>query len=213
MLLLFAPSSGTIAGEGTLFYVLGGALLAELAQHELVETEDARLHGTLVRAAGDAPPADELLRTAWDYVTDKPRGVQTVLAAVGPTLRGPVLDRLVERGDITRTTRKAMGLFNSTSLGDGPTGRRAGLVERVRAVLEDGAQPDPRTAALAALLSASGQLPTLHAEIPWNSTVIQRAKALEQGDWGAGAAASAVTRTMTAIVINTLVVTSVLPQN
>ena len=57
MLLLFSPSSGTIAGEGTLYYVLGGALLAELAQLELLEIEDAGLRGDLVRTAGDGPPA------------------------------------------------------------------------------------------------------------------------------------------------------------
>ncbi len=211
MLLSFSPASGTIAGESTLFYVLGGALLAELAQLELVETEEAGLRGTLVRAAGDAPPGDVLLRSAWDYVAEKPRNVQTVLAAVGPSLRAPVLDRLVKRGDVERSTRRILGLFTSTRLGAGTTGRRAGLVERVRAVLVDGVPPEPRTAALAALLSASGSLPTLHREIPWSGTVYTRAKALEQGDWGADAAASAVTRTMTAIVVNALIAATVLP--
>ncbi|GAA1229968.1 GOLPH3/VPS74 family protein [Pseudonocardia alaniniphila] len=211
MLLLFSPSSGTIAGEGTLFYVLGGALLAELAQLGLVETEEAGLRGTLVRTAGDAPPGDVLLRSAWDYVAEKPRNVQTFLAAVGPPLRKPVLDRLVKRGDVARSTGRTLGLFTSTRLGAGTTDRRADLVERVRAVLEDGVPPDPRTAALVALLSASGSLPMLHREIPWTAPVIDRATALEQGDWGAGAAASAVTRTTTAIVVSALVAAAVLP--
>lgn len=213
MLVLFDPRSGTIAGEGTLFYVLAGALLAELAQLGMAESEEAGLRGNLVRTAGDGPPGDALLRSAWDYVSEKPRDVQTVLAAVGPPLRGPVLDRLVKRGDVTRSTRKMLGLFTSTKLGPGTGGHRADLVERVRAVLVHGVAPDARTAALAALLSASGSLVSLHREIPWTGAVIARAAALEQGDWGADAAASAVTRTMTAIVANALVTTTVVSRS
>lgn len=212
VLLLFDPSSGTIAGEGTLFYLLGGALLAELALLGLARTEDAGFRGTLVHPAGDGPPADALLRSARDHVAGKPRDVQTVLAAIGPPLRGPVLDRLVGRGDLTRSTRRTLGLFTSTRLGLGDTGRRAALVQRVRAVLVDGVEPDPRTAASAALLSASGALPTLHREIPWTRPVIARAAALQQGDWGAAAAGAAVARTVTAVVTNALSVAAVLPR-
>ncbi|MGI5149469.1 GPP34 family phosphoprotein [Plantactinospora sp. CA-294935] len=81
---------------------------------------------------------------------EKPRNVQTVLAAKGPHLRGSLLDRLVERGDLRRTSRKSLGVFTTTFLEDGGTGRRAGLLADVRAVLVDGADPQPRVAALAA---------------------------------------------------------------
>lgn len=205
LLLLFQPDSGTIAAENVLFYVLGGAVVTQLAQDGHVEATDVGLRGTLVTALGDTPPDDDLLREAWQYVAPKPRGVQTVLAAIGPSLRAPLLDRLVESGDLRRESGKALGIFPTTTLHDGGTGRRAALVESVRAVLADGAPADARTGALAALLSASGALPTLDREIPWNSVVATRAKQLEQGDWGADAAAEAVTRTMTAIVVNATV--------
>jgi hypothetical protein len=205
LLLLFQPDSGTIRGEGTLYYVLGGAVLADLALGENVTTESGRLGSTLVRAVEDKPPADSILRGAWDYVAPKPRGVQTVLAGVGPTLRGPLLDRLVERGHVVRTSRKTLGLFTTTALADGGTGRRAHLLADVRATLVDGADPQPRTAALAALLSGSGTLPEFDPEIPWSSPVITRAKALEEGNWGAEAAGEAVTRTLAAIVVSSAV--------
>jgi len=209
MLCLFQPRHGTIAGEGTLYYVLAGALVAELAQQGSLQADD----GGLVTAVGDAP-VDDLLRPAWDYVADKPRNVQTVLAAIGPTLREPVLDRLVARGDISRTRGKALGFVPTTKLADGKTGHRAEIMADVRAALVDGTDPSPRTAALAALISGSGALPQFHPEIPWNSAVIARAKELEHGNWGAAAAGDAVTRTMTAIVVNSVVVaTTVLPQN
>ncbi|GAB2608421.1 hypothetical protein Aab01nite_61080 [Paractinoplanes abujensis] len=213
LLLLFQPGSGTIAGENTLFYVLGGAVLADLALGEHVRTETGRMGSALVVAVEERPPADDLLRAGWDYVRPKPRGVQTVLAAIGPTLRGPVIDRLVERGDLSRSSRKTLGIFNTTALEEGPTERRAGLLDDVRAVLADGADPDPRTAALAALISGSGTLPQFDPVIPWTSPTITRAKELEQGNWGAGAAAEAVTRTVTATIINSVIVaTTVLPQ-
>lgn len=212
LLLLFQPDSGTIAGEGTLFYVLGGAVVADLALGEYV-TAPTRAGSVRVQAVEDRIPSDDILRSAWDYVAEKPRGVQTVLAAIGPRLRGPLLDRLVERGDLRRTRRKTLGLFTTTALEEGAGGRRAGLLQDVRDVLVDGAEPRPRVAALAALLSGSGTLPQFHREIPWTTPVINRAKELEQGNWGAGAAAEAVTRTVTATVVNNVIVaTSVLPR-
>ncbi|MBQ1049588.1 GPP34 family phosphoprotein [Micromonospora sp. C51] len=210
LLLLFQPRSGTIAGENTLFYVLAGAVLADLALADRVTMADRRK----VKIVEGQAPSDELLRSAWDYISEKPRGVQTVLAAIGPELRKPVLERLVERGDITREDRKMLGLFRTTALRDGGTGRRARLLEEVRQVLVNGAEPSARVAALAALLSGSGTLPQFYRDIPWTTPVINRAKELEQGNWGAGAAAEAVTRTMTATVVNSVIVTTtVIPRS
>ncbi|WFF00091.1 GPP34 family phosphoprotein [Micromonospora sp. WMMD964] len=209
LLLLFQPASGTIAGENTLFYVLGGAVLADLALGEHLTTTDRQR----VSSVAGHPPSDGLLRRAWDYLAEKPRGVQTALAAIGPTLREPVLQRLIARGDIDQEPRKVLGLFRTTALRDGRTERRSRLLADVRRVLVDGAEPQARVAALAALLSASGTLPQFHREIPWTSPVISRAKELERGDWGAEAAGAAVTRTVTATVVNSAVVAiSVLPR-
>ncbi|GAA3767132.1 GOLPH3/VPS74 family protein [Micromonospora maritima] len=209
LLLLFQPASGTIAGENTLFYVLGGAVLADLALGDHLTTGD---RGRVGGVAGH-PPADDLLRPAWTYLAEKPRGVQTALAAIGPALREPVLERLVARGDIDEEPRRVLGLFRTTALREGRTERRSRLLADVRRVLVDGAEPAARVAALAALLSASGTLPQFDREIPWTSEVITRAKALERGDWGADAAAQAVTRTVTATVVNSVVVAiTVLPR-
>ncbi|MFD6566503.1 GPP34 family phosphoprotein [Micromonospora profundi] len=209
LLLLFQPRSGTIAGENTLFYVLGGAVLADLALGDHLTTEAPRR----VQSVAGHPPSDVLLRPAWDYLAEKPRGVQTALAAIGPALRAPVLQRLIARGDIDQEPRKVLGLFRTTALREGRTERRARLLADVRQVLVDGAEPQARVAALAALLSASGTLPQFHSEIPWTSSVISRAKELERGDWGADAAAAAVTRTVTATVVNsTIVAITALPR-
>lgn len=208
LLVLFQPDSGTIAGENTLFYVLAAGALTDLAQRGHARIEDAGFRGTLIHAAGE-PPEDELLRPMWDYISQKPRGVQTVLAAIGPTMREAVLDCLVEHGHLCRQKRRALGLFPSTALVDGGSGRRSELVADMRAVLVDGTEPSEHIAALTALVSASGSLPVLHREIPWSGDTATRAKRLEQGDWAAGAAAAAVTRTMIAIVANSVIASAV----
>ncbi|GAB3826080.1 GOLPH3/VPS74 family protein [Kribbella italica] len=211
LLLLFQPSSGTIAGENTLYYALGGAVLADLALHDHVTVTQS--FGTKLETTSDRFPADPSLRSAWDYIDEKPRRVQTVLAAIGPALRGPLLERLVDRGDLVRVDRKTLVVFTTKALQEGSNGRRAALLASVREALVDGVEPTARVAALAALISGSGTLPQFHREIPWDSTVISRAKEFEQGNWGAGAAAEAVTRTVTAtIVSNAIVAATVLPQ-
>lgn len=198
LLLLFQPSSGSIAGENFLYYVLGGAVLSDLTLRDLADLQG---EGRLIRrvAARGEAPRDDILRPAWSYVATKPRGVRTPIAAIGPQLRGKVLDRLVDDGHLRRTRKKVLGFIPSESLSVDST-RRAEVLAGVRAVLVDRAVPDDRTAALAALLSASGNLHQLDPEIPWTSSVIHRAKELEAGSWGATAAAGAITRAMIAVI-------------
>jgi len=205
LLLLFQPSSGTIAGEGTLYYVLAGAVLTDLGFGDHVRTGTGVTGATTVTAVPAHPPADQLLRDSWEYVLNKQRGVQTVLAAMGPALREPLLDRLIERGDIRRVTRKTLGLFDTSVLEGGGNGRRERLLADVRSVLVDGVQPTPRVAALAALLFSSGTLPQFNRDIPWTSAVITRANEFVAGNWGADAAANAVARTLTTTIVNSVI--------
>lgn len=211
LLLLFQPDSGTIAGENILFYVLGGAVLADLASMQLVELRKHNAFSSRVHLVGDASTADEILAPALSYIAEKPRDVQAVLAAVGPNLRQPVLDRLVDRGDVHRVTGKTLGFFPSTKLSIA-SGRRDTLMAQVRAALVDGDTPVASIAACIALISASGTLPQFYREVPWSGDVYTRAKTFEQGEWGASAAADAVTRTMAAIITNSVIAATNLPR-
>ncbi|MFD4790713.1 GPP34 family phosphoprotein [Streptomyces sp. NPDC058459] len=208
LLLLFQPESGDIAGETTLYYVLAGAVLADLALSGFVTTRTSPTGSVEIEAVQDKAPADEILLSAWDHLAVKPRNVQTVLPAIGPALRQPLLDRLIARGDIREEKRKVFGLFNTTALKEGRTGRRDRLFEKVRDILVDGKEPTPRSAALAALVWGSGTLPRFDPHIPWTSSVINRAQELERGNWGAEAAGHAVARTMTAVIVNNVIATA-----
>ncbi|WP_061961496.1 GOLPH3/VPS74 family protein [Demequina flava] len=207
MLLLFNPHKGAISGEGTLYYPLGGAVLAELALDDHVDIEDAGKHRAGKVTATGSGPEDPLLREAWDRIAKKPQGAQGLLAAIGPRLRGPVLDRIVYRGDIVRTKRKVLGIFPSTKLSDGGTTRRPELVSQMQAVYLHGVDPDPRTGILAALLSASGQLHSLHREIPWSGDLKKRGKELEKASWAAEGVSTAI-QSAAAVVATSVVMSS-----
>ncbi|MFE8913817.1 GPP34 family phosphoprotein [Streptomyces globisporus] len=211
-LLMMDDASGAIAGAGTLYYTLGGALLVELGLggHLRADGNDTGLNGVKVHAVAGRTPSDPLLRAVHAKVGERVRGVQTLLIEIGTGAgkRETVLDRLVERGVLRQETKKTLGLFRTTSTTVADTGYKKALVERVRAVLVDGAEPDDRTAALAGLLSASGTLPTLHRSIPWSGKVYQRAKELERSSWGAEAVNAAVLRTVAAVSAGTAVAVS-----
>jgi hypothetical protein len=211
LLVLFQPDSGTIAGENALYYVLAGAVLADLAFNESVTITTSRTGSVSVEAVEGRAPSDEVLRSAWDYASDNPGGVQTMLAAIGPTLRQPLLERLIARGDIRERNGKVLGLFKTTTLEDGGSGRRSGLIRNVRNVLVDGVEPTPRVAALAALMWGSGTLQQFDPSIPWTSAVITRAQELERGNWSAEGATQAVARATAATI--GIIAATVLPRN
>lgn len=212
LLLLFDPASGTFRGEGSaLFHALAGAVLSELALTGQVQVgERTFMHGQEVRAVGD-PPADPLLGSTWHRLQKRPTDAYALILEIGPTLRAGFVERLEERGHLRQEPRRFLGLIPTTALVSGDTSRRDELLDLVRPVLVDGVQPDQRTAALAALLSASGALPAMHREIPWSGDVYTRGVALQKGHWGAASADEAVARTAAAILANNLFLSLTLP--
>lgn len=200
-LLLMDDESGTPAAAGTLYYTMGGAVLVELALAGLVEVRDRK-----AVAAGTAPD-DPLLRAGYEKVAEKPRSVDSLLVRIGADTWSRVVDRLVERGLIAREKKRVLGIFRMTTLPATDSRHEEEVRQRIRAVLVDGETPDPRTAALTALLSASGALPTLRPKLAWSGDVARRAKELERGNWGAEAVSAAVTRTAAAIAASTAAVT------
>jgi hypothetical protein len=202
LLLLMDDETGTPANAGTLYYTLGGAVLVELALLGRVEIEDGK-----VLAIGDEPLADPLLQEGWDKVARKPRGAQTLIIEIGNGLWKPLVARLIERGLVREEKKKVLGLFRMTQLPASPDStHEQELRARIRSVLVDGAEPDTRTAAVIALLSGSGALPMLRPQLAWSSAVYTRAKALENGNWGASAVNDAVTRTAAALAVSSAAV-------
>ncbi|MFD7306762.1 GPP34 family phosphoprotein [Promicromonospora sp. NPDC059942] len=181
LLLLLDDRSGTVRGEANLHYTLGGAVLIELALLGRVELDGRKR----VHAVAGEPLGDSLLDAAAAQVAKRARHVHTVLLDLGLDLEPQVRDRLVERGMLRRERSKVLGLIPVTRTPAQDLPYEAALLERVRAVLEDGVTPDPRTAALTAALSASGTLRELHPAIRRSRAVTERARELREGTWGA----------------------------
>jgi hypothetical protein len=218
LVLLFDPESGTIRSEGTpLLHTLAGAVLTQLALDGAVTVDEhgSGLRGRLVHAVEGQEPADPLLVPTWRRLAEKPTDLRSLLLEIGPRLRGPVIDRVVERGALRRENRKTLGFIPTTALVDGGTGRRDELLALVRPVLLDDQEPSPRSGALAALLSASGALPALHRDLPWSGALYTRGQQLQRGEWGAAATGEAVAASAAAVAAavlsNSLFVSVVLP--
>jgi Golgi phosphoprotein 3 (GPP34) len=207
MLLLMDDDGASVQGAGTLYYTLGGAVLTELALLGRVEADDSGIvNGPRVTAAGEGPLPDPLLQSAYDTIAEKTQRVQPLLVALGADLWRVVLDRLVDRGLLRREESRMLGVFRSTRWPAADEQHEAQLRARIRRVLEDGEAPDPRTAAIIGLLSASSALPSLRPPLPWTAATVTRAKELERGEWGPEAVATAVTRTAAGIAASSAAV-------
>ena len=197
LLLLFQPSSGTIAGETSLFYILGGAALVDLAMRGLiVRTDDG---AGRVAPHGSTPPQEELLRPVWEYVARAQRYPQTVISAIGPSLREQVISTLISKGHLVKRRKKLLGFLPHDRIEQGSR-RRDELLSRVRSVLVEEAPADEPTAALTALLSASAQLHQLDPDIPWTSAVIERARVFQAGSSVATSAGEGVLLSTLALI-------------
>ena len=207
MLLLMDDDGASVQGAGTLYYTLGGAVLTELALLGRVATDDSGvLNGPRVTPSGEGPLPDPLLQWAYDTIAEKTRRVQPLLVTLGADLWRVVRDRLVDRGLLRRVESRILGVFRSTRWPAADERHEAELRAHIRRILEDGETPDPRTAAIVGLLSASGAMPSLRPPLPWTSVTVTRAKELERGEWGPEAVATAVTRTAIAIVASSTAV-------
>jgi hypothetical protein len=173
------------------------------------------MRGRQVRVASSPAPTDELLLGTWQRVERKPTDAYSLVLEIGPALRALTLDRLVARGALLREKTTTLGFIPGTRLrlaeGVGGAGRRGELVASLRSVLAEGAEPSVRTAALAALVSASGALPALHRDIPWSGDVYTRGRELQQGKWGARIAGDAIAVAAAAMLSTALFVTVGLP--
>jgi len=212
MLLLLDDDGASIAGAGTLHYTLSGAVLVELALLGRVDIDEtsggalSRLNGPIVRPVGEEPIPDPVLRAAFDVVAEREQRVQPLLLALSKNLLPTLLDRLENRGLIRKERKRVLGIFRTTRWPAEDERHEEDLRGRIRAALEDGEEPDTRTAAVIGLVYASGAMPALRPALPWNGTTVTRAKQIMEGDWGAVAVNSAVTRTAAAIAASSAAV-------
>jgi len=156
LLVALEDETGRDRAEWSLDAALAGALLLDLAAAGAVREEGKALvpdpaagpgHPVLA-AALDALRAADRPRDAKHWVGRLPRALKP--------LKERVAELLVERGVLSDERRKVLGLFPSRRFVEADPAPEREVRERLHAALVHGAEPEPRTAMLVALLEPTG---------------------------------------------------------
>jgi hypothetical protein len=195
-----------VAGAAIVDLTLDGSL-------RLTEPGDPEFKpGRLVRTTRHV--SDPLLAEVADIVHDrKPKDAVGRIGGASAwknragTLKDAVLTDLAAQGVLVREDGKVMGLFPTTHWPLADPAVQHEVLDRVRATVVDGADPDERTGALVALLYSVDLLPKLFPD-QRKRDIQARGRAVANGDWGAEAVRKAIQDVQTAITA-AIVATSV----
>jgi TRAP-type uncharacterized transport system fused permease subunit len=212
LLLLLDDTKGTVSAWGSTEALLGGAVLAELAVTGLVTVDEPKSiwRTDKVHAAAGAPAdLDPVLTEALTTIAEKDRKASTLVDKIGKGLANRLAARLADRGILERRDGKLLGLFPRTTWPAADTSHEDDVRRTVTACLVDGAQPDERTGALIALLTAvdkahSAVTPDTAAK---KNDLEQKAKEIAEGQWAAKAVKDAVDAATAAVVIGVVTTT------
>lgn len=206
LLLLLDDEKGTLTGSAYPQTALGGAVLIELALGGAATVEEKKglWRSSTVHAMPGARPEDEVLQAAYDLVAEKERGAQDLVARLGKGLQPHLSERLAARGILERRESRVLGLIPRTRWPAADMSREDEVRRQLTTALVQGVQPDERTAALIALLSALDKAHKVidHDGLPVRE-VRRRAKEIAEGAWAAKAVRDAINASiaaMTAIV-------------
>ncbi|GAB7189640.1 hypothetical protein NUM3379_03460 [Kineococcus sp. NUM-3379] len=193
-LLLLDPATGRSRADGQrLELVLAGAVLLELAARGHLEVAAGGLAG--VRAerlvvTGEGPVGEPVLDTALRQLRARP-GQRPVAALnrLKRALRGQVLERLAERGEVEVERGTVLGFVPVTRVRAVQPQHVESLHADVASALLGAAAPGRRAVALVALVHSVGLVAKLYASRTGLSRreLVRRAGELAAGDW-AGAA-------------------------
>jgi hypothetical protein len=172
---------------------LAGAILAELAVAERVELSDKKVTLKNPAPLGDDELDTTLARIAAEAKDRKP--VWWVQKLQSGKLRRRLLTRLAESGVLAEERGKILGIFPTTRWPEADPGVEADVRERVASVL-GGADPDPRTAVLIAIMHAAK---LDRKAFPGASK--ERIKEIAEGAWAADAVAKTIAAINSAMTI------------
>jgi hypothetical protein len=207
VLLAYGDDGAAQLDSSTLGYGLGGALLLELALAERVDVVDKK-----VVVADPAPHEDPLIDAALQQVRDdpKPRGPQHWVDKLSRGARDAVLERLVANGTLTREQDKVLWVFPRTrflsAYGVEPPVETA-TRQRLHAAVAGTGAVEARTAAMCALVAATGLDKKVFHELP-RAQVTARLKEIGEGAWAATAVKKAIEEIQAAMMVSVMVATT-----
>ena len=204
LVLLTDDESGKFVVDGSrLDLALAGACVIDLAmlgRIDVAGANDVVKAGRLVvrdeKSAGDAL-LDDVLKRCAERSGAKPANA---LGKLRKGLRGRLLGRLVERGILQRTDRHLLGIFPMSRWPAVDSAHERRLVEQLAAALLRGTVPEPRTAALAGLLSAVDAAHKV-VDAPDKKAVRRRAKEIRESQWATDAVGKAIEAVESAVMV------------
>jgi hypothetical protein len=202
-LLLYDDVSGKpITGPPGLEYALAGAVLIELTllgKVDIAEAGESVKAGRL-KVLDTSPTGDAILDERLTLLASKPGArPKDLMKKLSSNLRYQVLARLAERGVLEQDKGKVLGLFPVTRWPAKDARHEAEVRTGLDNVLKLGTQPDERTAALIALLSALNAVPKIVTGVVDKRALKQRAKEISESDWAATAVRKAVQEVQAAV--------------
>ncbi len=207
LLTLVDPATGKFrTADPKLGYGLAGALLVELVLAERIDLRGPTPRKARVVVVDPAPPEDELLANALARTGEKERSAQALVPLLAKGLRERLLERAERRGDLRRERLTLRP--DRWPAADGR--RQEALGRRLRDVLVTGVTPDPRTAALVAVLAAVDAAAAV-VEAPDRTArkaVARRAAEIGEGAWAAQSVRAAVAAAAAAVTATTAAVTA-----
>lgn len=201
VLLTMDDDGSVVRGAGTLYHLLGGAVLAELALLGRIRTDGAQGRPGAPRATGiEGPLLHPVLQSSHDTAIRRPWRLRPLLGAIGVDAWSAVVGQLLDRGQLEVRADRPLGVVRSARWPAGDVEHEARLRARLRRVLLGERPADARTAAQIGLLSAAGVLSAPRPSLPWTEATRARARGLERGHWGADALEGAAGRCAAAVV-------------
>ena len=166
---------------------LGGAQLIELSLAHRVDLDDRKRLVILDASPTGDPLLDSALAILQHRAGKKP---SAALGPLGKGLRPRLYDRLTAAGILRVDHGKVLGLFPTTSWPTASGGRESVVRRDLVGQLVQGLTPEPRTAALVALLHAlrvTHKVVVPHEHGIGRRDLDRRAKAIAEGNWGSQA--------------------------
>jgi hypothetical protein len=206
--LLAYADDGTPETDSTrLDHGLGGAVLLELVLAERLGMRDGKVAVRSPVPTGDPLIDDALARMAADGKERKP-GHWVQQFAKGT--RGRVLDALVTRGVLRRERGKVLLVFPRTTYpaahGVEPVAE-AEARRRMRNAVAGSGAVEPRTAALCALIAATGLDRKVFADMD-RKQVKTRLKEISEGAWAAEAVRKTIAEVQAAVMVAVMAATT-----
>lgn len=202
-LLAYDNDSKPRLDDSSLDHGLGGALLLELVLAGKVDIEDKRVVVRDGGPTGDSLADVALRQIAEDGVARKPGHW---VGKFAKNARGQVMERLAAEGVVRKEQHKVLGVFPRTryTAANGVEPAPAAEAEaRLRAAMTTSGAVEPRTAALCALVAATGLDKKMFKDLD-RKQVKARLRDIGDRDWAAVAVKKTIEEIQAAIMVSVI---------